>query len=304
MPLSVTSSLSPAVRERLLASRVTGSRYVFLNLAPPKQARWALALAGREECAPDYLVNRESYPYHVVEYVAAGRGIVRLGGGREHRIGTGSIYAYGPSMSSWLRSDPDAPLVKFFFALTGKDANARLAASRLPAGTVRNFAAAAEVLTVAEDIIHEGQRQGEHAAEICLKLVEILLLKTADAVGHASMGEDRARENFLRCRATIEMHAAELASLEEIARAVRMQPESVCRLFRRFQGTSPYQYLLRRKMALAAEFLVKSGGLVKEAAEQVGFEDAYHFSRCFKAVHGVAPSAVRHFRIGGADGRK
>ena len=298
MPSPVTSNPSSAVRESLLASRVTGSRYVFLDLAPVKPTRWALALAGREECAPDYLVNRERYPYHVVEYVAAGRGVVRLGGGREHPIGTGSIYAYGPAMSSWLRSEPEAPLVKFFFALVGKDAEARLAASRLAPGTVRNFAGAADVLTIAEEVIHEGQRHSEHAAEICLKLVEIILLKAADAVGHASMGEDRARDNFLRCRATIETRVAELSSLEDIARAVGLEPESVCRLFRRFQGTSPYQYLLRRKMALAAELLVKSGGLVKDAAEQVGFDDPYHFSRCFKAVHGVTPSAVRGFRTG------
>ncbi len=292
------SSLSPALRDRLLASGVTGSRYVFFNLAPPKQTRWSLAVAGREECAPDYLVSRENYPFHVFEYVAAGRGVVRLGNGREQKIGPGSIYAYGPVMSCWIRSDPAEPLTKFFFALAGREAAAQLAAARLPAGSVRRFAAAAEGLTIAEDVIHEGARQGSYAAEICLKLVEILLLKAADAGGHAAAGDDRARENFLRCRSIIETQTAALSSLEEIAAAVGLEPESVCRLFQRFQGTSPYQYLLRRKMMLAAEFLVQSGGLVKEAAAQVGFEDPYHFARCFRAVHGVTPSDVRHFRRG------
>ena len=36
--------------------------------------------------------------------------------------------------------------------------------------------------------------------------------------------------------------------------------------------------------------------LVKEAAERVGFADPYHFSRAFKAVHGVAPRALLHYR--------
>jgi AraC-like DNA-binding protein len=38
--------------------------------------------------------------------------------------------------------------------------------------------------------------------------------------------------------------------------------------------------------------------LVKEAAAQVGFADQYHFSRCFKKVHRVAPKefqkALKH----------
>ena len=66
-------------------------------------------------------------------------------------------------MSSWLRSDPEAPLVKFFFALTGKDARTRLAASGLAPGTVRSFAGLADVLTIAEEVIHEGRRPSEHA---------------------------------------------------------------------------------------------------------------------------------------------
>ena len=49
-------------------------------------------------------------------------------------------------------------------------------------------------------------------------------------------------------------------------------------------------------MILAAEFLFETGGLVKEAAQRVGFSDPYHFSRCFKMVHGVSPSLLRGFR--------
>ncbi len=295
--LSRASFPLPRIPERFLAARVAGSRYVFFNFAPSKQTKWALALAGREECAPDYLVDRSGYPFHVLEYVAEGRGAVRLGKGREHPIGPGSIYSYTPQMSCWIRTDSEMPLVKFFFALAGREAAAQLALAGLPGGTVRRFGAPAEVLTIAEDIIHEGQRQSPQAAAICLKLVELLLLKSADATGEARSGDERARENFLRCRAAIEAQAETLSSLDEIARTVNLEPESVCRLFRRFQRTSPYQFLLRRKMALAAEYLVDSGGLVKEAAERVGFSDPYHFARCFKAVHGVTPSEVRHYRV-------
>ena len=287
----------PAVRARLLATRVTGSRYVFLNLAPARHTTWALAFAGREECAPDYFVDRPTYPFHVFEYVAAGRGTVRFGKGREQKIGPGSIYAYAPNLRCCMKTDPADPLVKFFFVLAGRDAGAHLAAAGLTGGTVRRFNVPAEVLTIAEDIIHEGQRHAANAAAICLKLVELLLLKAADATtGQPTSGDARARENFLRCRALIEAQAETLGSLDEIAQAVGLEPQSVCRLFRRFQRTSPYQFLLRRKMALAAEFLVESGGLVKEAAERVGFADPYHFARCFKAVHGVSPSEVRLYR--------
>lgn len=290
------------LRSRLLAPRVAGSRYIFPQLSSSRRTRWALALAGREECAPDYGIERERYPFHVVEYVAAGRGEVQLGGRRRTEVHAGAVFAYAPDMRCVMRADPAAPWVKFFFALAGADVPARLAAAGLAPGTVRRFAVPMQARTLAEEIIDEGQRHNAHSDAICLKLVEVLLLKVADRTGDAEAGAVRAHENFLRCRALIEAQALRLGTLAEVAAAVHLDAASVCRLFRRFEGTSPYQFLLRRKMALAAEFLVESGGLVKEAATYAGFGDPYHFARCFKAVHGVAPSEVRRLRVTQAAG--
>ena len=286
----------PVDVRRLLSHRVAGSRYVFPNLAPPPATRWTLALAGREECASDYQIDRATYPFYVVEYMASGRGVAQFGDEPAEPVEPGAVFAYAPAMRYRMRIDPAAPAVKFFFALAGRDAPKRLAAAKLAPGVIRRLAAPAEVLSLAEDIIREGRRHSAYAPAICLKLMELILLKVADAVEGTGESDDRARENFLRCRALIEARAEKLKALDDVAAELHIDPSSICRLFRRFQGTTPYQYLLRRKMALAAEYLIETGGLVKEAAQHVGFADPYHFARCFKAVHGIAPSEVRRYQ--------
>jgi AraC-like DNA-binding protein len=67
-------------------------------------------------------------------------------------------------------------------------------------------------------------------------------------------------------------------------------------LFRRYDHQSPYQYLLRLRMNLAAEQLHQPGALVKQVAEQTGFDDPFHFSRAFKSVFGLSPDAFRRLR--------
>jgi AraC-like DNA-binding protein len=62
------------------------------------------------------------------------------------------------------------------------------------------------------------------------------------------------------------------------------------RLFHRFDTELPKAFLMRLKMNHAAELILRGSLPVKAAAAQLGFEDPYHFSRCFKRVHGVAPS--------------
>lgn len=300
MPTNSSAALpSPAALGHLLSSQIAGSRYIFPDLAPARAARWTLAMAGREECRPDYVVDRPSYPFHVIELIVRGSGRVRLGGGRWQRIGAGAIFSCDATAACRIETDPREPLVKYFFALHGRDVRARLQAVRLRPGVVRHTPILAEAIAAAEEVIREGQRHHPMTAEICLKLVELLLLRVATGSGPAQRPSDeRARESFLRCKALIDDSAHVLQTLEAVADAVRLDPSTICRLFRRFQGISPYQYLMRRKMTLAAEHLLESGVLVKEAAARVGFQDPYHFSRSFKGVHGVSPDQLRRLAQG------
>jgi hypothetical protein len=91
-------------------------------------------------------------------------------------------------------------LIKFFFALAGTEVVDLLAEALLSSGSVRRYAATAEGLTIAEDVIDEWLRHREHVALICLNYWEILLLKAAESNSGAMSGNERARGNFLRCR--------------------------------------------------------------------------------------------------------
>ena len=281
----------------LISSQVTGTRHFFLSLAPAKATRLAVALGGRERCNPDYEIRRGaySYPYHVLEYVAEGAGTVELDG-TSHELRAGSVFAYAPATRCAMRTDPQRPMLKYFICFTGTSVRRRLRGTLVAPGRVPTLAAHVEIRSVFEDVMREGQRTGELARAICAQLFDVLLLKIEDAAQLGAHG-DPAQQNFHRCKALIDAEAERLHTLREIAAEAGLEVSSVCRLFRRFQGTSPYQYLLRRKMNLAAAFLVESGGLVKGAAQRVGFADPYHFSRCFKAVLGVSPKELqRHGR--------
>jgi len=204
-------------------------------------------------------------------------------------LGPGAMFAYAPTTRCEIRVDPRDPMVKYFLDFAGADVGRRLRAAGVPLGGMRLLAAHAEILSVLEDLLHEGHRPGKLGRRICGLMFELLLLKIKGASAVAPRVSEPAREAFLRCKALIDAQAERHVTLKQIAGAVGVEPTTVCRWFHRYQGSSPYQYLLRRKMKLAAELLVENGGFVKETAARVGFSDPYHFSRCFKSVHGVAP---------------
>ncbi len=59
--------------------------------------------------------------------------------------------------------------------------------------------------------------------------------------------------------------------------------------FKRFLGFPPYEFLLRCRMAYAANLLAKGAMSVKETAYECGFNDLSSFSRLFKKKIGVSP---------------
>ena len=289
---------NPARAGAVLSTQVSGSRYFFLDVTGANRAGVTPAYGGFEQCDPDYVVQREHFDFCALELVAAGEGTVRLNG-VETPLRAGGFFHYDHTTRLEIHTDPARPMAKYFLCLTGAKARARLRAAGIRPGSAAQLAMFPEVQRLWEDIIRDGQHAGGLAREICAALLQVLLLKIEQGLAGRATGADPAEDTFLRCKALIDAQADRLASLSELAAQAGVEASSICRLFQRYQGTSPYQYLLRRKMNLAAGFLVESGGLVKEAALRVGFADPYHFSRCFKSVHGVAPSDLLRYRRAG-----
>src|SRR5438105_3338623 len=103
---------------------------------------------------------------------------------------------------------------------------------------------------------------------------------------------DRARQ-FLDAERTRVVHSTELESITGLTRY------DVCRQFRIMFGTSPYRYLLMRRLEFARERIHRGRPLVDVACD-AGFADQAHFSRAFKASQGAAARRADRARPAGA----
>jgi AraC-like DNA-binding protein/ActR/RegA family two-component response regulator len=81
--------------------------------------------------------------------------------------------------------------------------------------------------------------------------------------------------------------------IETVAALCRLSPSQFCRVFREENSKSFGDYLLHYRMQRARERLGLPGSLVKEAAYAVGYNDLSHFSRSFRQVFGISPSAYQ-----------
>jgi AraC-like DNA-binding protein/quercetin dioxygenase-like cupin family protein len=82
-------------------------------------------------------------------------------------------------------------------------------------------------------------------------------------------------------------------SLEELAHEVGASRSMLAERFAHFVGVPPMQYLARWRMQLAAALLASSKLSLAQIADRVGYGSEAAFSRAFKRLVGVAPSAWR-----------
>ncbi len=96
-------------------------------------------------------------------------------------------------------------------------------------------------------------------------------------------------------RALAAMHAdpGRAWTVEELARAAALSRSALAERFGELVGEPPIQYLMRWRLALAAQALRSGGEPIARVAERSGYESVAAFTRAFKREFGVPPAAWR-----------
>ena len=93
--------------------------------------------------------------------------------------------------------------------------------------------------------------------------------------------------------AYIHSNVKEMISLDELALVASLSVSRFCVLFKEKTGQSAKDYHIQLKIQQACRLLTMTNWSVKDIAQELGFDDPYYFSRCFKQKMGLSP---RHFR--------
>ena len=91
----------------------------------------------------------------------------------------------------------------------------------------------------------------------------------------------------------LEEHLDEKISLESLVKESDLSLSVFHNVFSNIYGETPYAYLKKYKMNLAAEMLLEEKRKIGEIALEVGYSNASKFAKAFESVYGVLPKDYR-----------
>lgn len=97
-----------------------------------------------------------------------------------------------------------------------------------------------------------------------------------------------------KARVIIRSKIYEKISFEELAEELEVSYSWFRKVFKKYTGLAPGQYLIQLKIQKAKELLGEKSVSIKEVAYKLQFESALYFSKLFKEKVGVSPIAYKN----------
>ena len=252
------------------------------------------------------------------------------------RLGAGDLVVLPTGCRHWLRDDPATPATELdeILAATPLSRHRRLhhggrgAETRLLCGGFSLEGGDAHpILGALPAVVHirgsggrpvpwlaatlgllsaESDSDAPGAEEVVTRLADALLaqamrvalaeLESADGVGVLALRDPQIAAAI----ALIHREPERAWTVGDVAAEVALSRSAFSARFRRLVGESPKRYIVRTRLAHAADLLRTTDASLAQIAARAGYGTEFSFSKAFRRAFGVAPGGYRRTRLASA----
>lgn len=259
-------------------------------LHQPVTRRMLVTDAGHFPDASGHEMHRpQGTPEHILIVCVSGQGWARIDG-QHHHILPGALLMIPVATPHVYGSDPEDPWTIWWVHVAGTDVAELIAASGAsPQRPVLELESIEKIVALLDEIVTALERAPSNAR----------LLRASGAAWKlfAEIAIDqvlpRSGDPLQRAMSYLEQRLDGTIRVPELAALVGVSPSHLTALFRRATGGGVLAHQTALRMGRARLLLDTTEATVAEIAHDLGYSDAFYFSRQFRRHHDMSPTAFR-----------
>ena len=251
---------------------------------PPKNTPLNVSLCGISYCDGSYEIYRKNSTIYVMEYVVSGSGTVSENG-VSFTASEGDVYFLKSNSRHHYYSNKSNPWTKIWFNFSGQLADYITKAYHL---SELSHVHAPELKSHFERIISTAKYEPD-VAEDKIALIFLEIAQHISKLTNAVQWQGIAQKLKLRLDGIVDFNI----SLDTLSAELFCSKNHAIREFKSAYGTSPYEYLQKRRIDIAKTLLHNTAMPITEISASLGYYDIHYFSTSFKKRMGTTPSQYR-----------
>ncbi|MCM3690475.1 AraC family transcriptional regulator [Neobacillus niacini] len=257
---------------------------------------FSLLLAGYKTCPPNWSKKGKRTLNHSLWFITKGTGEIVING-KKNDLSPGKLIVFTPGMICDKKTSPSNPLEFYFIRFTHAAAFEKKEQWHFilpqeisfPLHGVYTINNSSGVFLLLDEINSLSKRRGATIAFKQKILFQELLLTLIQDFHVQTISKD-TRQVIEETIEYIGHHYHKVINVTDLSKMAGLSKSHYSRLFKKFTGYSPIEYLTHLRIDRAKELLAHSEIRIKEVSQNVGYEDELYFSRIFKKIVGVSPT--------------
>jgi AraC-like DNA-binding protein/quercetin dioxygenase-like cupin family protein len=258
----------------------------------------AVVRAGHIRAAPDYRVDRRSYPGHDLLFCLAGSGTLRSGN-RSFAVSAGQLGWIDCKRPHAHWPDPADPWELLWMRVDSPQMNRLADALNIesdPVFTLRRFTDAASIYDQVFMLLRDRSLTLDAALHAAVSALIALLFEARQGAPPLTRRQSRDAPIAPELGAVLARMRVDYRrawSVKDLAELAGVSVPHFFRCFARVTGSSPIDWLRRERINHAKRQLTETRDRIRDIAERVGYNDAFYFSRDFRKLVGMSPRQYR-----------
>ncbi|RAV20057.1 AraC family transcriptional regulator [Paenibacillus contaminans] len=267
-----------------------------LILQSDKPGEVTVLTSGSSQTPAGHSIMPQILDYYLIHYVISGKGVFRNGEQR-YELGAGDLFIIYPNQLISYTADDVNPWQYTWVGFTGTIADPLLHAVGItPDLHVVNIGDDERILSLFTSIRDHFQPR-DHFFELSTgAYVRLLLVELRRKIEiNQPLASGTHQESYAIVGKSIRWmiaHYNQPITMEQLADSMGYHRAHLSKLFSKYTGMSPTQYLFKLRMQRAQSLLL-GVYTIEQIAASVGYSDALYFSKMFKKWSGVSPTVYR-----------